>query len=224
MSSSSQRPPALSCGRLSISERSISRKLPGANACARSRIKKSSMSRSRKRMAPVWSERPRSLAVETIEECQVRVETRLVEWPIFLGEGKGVLSVVKIAKLDALRARIASRVCQDEILDLRPPETFDSDRLAAARDDVFRDGGDQCHAIESFDDWSKRDLDDDRQDVAKLNGVCGRIKGQFARKIRAERGLDIHEERVADQSREDAHAILFQLAPQRRSSPCAHPM
>ena len=118
--------------------------------------------------------------------------------------------IVEIAKLDALRARIASRVCQDDVLDLRPPETFDSDRLAAARDDVLRDGANQCDAIEAFDDRSKRDLDDDRQDVAKLNGVCGRVKGQFARNIRAERGLDIHEERVADQSREDAHAILFQ--------------
>ena len=28
--------------------------------------------------------------------------------------------------------------------------------------------------------------------------------------IRADRGLDIHEERIADQSCEDAHAILFQ--------------
>src|SRR5271157_4853474 len=123
-------------------------------------------------MAPIWAERPRTCAVETIQHCKVSVETRLVKWPIFPGEGKRVLFIVEIAKLDVLRARIVSRVLQDEVLDLRPPETFDPDRLAAARDNVLRDGGDQCDAIESFDDWSKRDLDDDRQDVAKLNGVC----------------------------------------------------
>ena len=122
-------------------------------------------------MAPVRSERPRGLAVETIEEGQVRVETRLVERSIFLRERKGVFAIVEIAKLDALRARIANRVCQDDVLDLRPPDTFDADRLAAARDDGLRDGADQRDAVEAFDDRRKRDLDDDRQDVAKLNGV-----------------------------------------------------
>ena len=89
------------------------------------------------------------------------------------------------------------------------PETFDPDRLAAARDNVFRDRGNQCYAIETFDDRSKRDLDDDRQDVAKVNGVYGRVEGQLARNIRSERGLDIHEERVADQPCEDPHAIVL---------------
>ena len=42
-----------------------------------------------------------------------------------------------------------------------------------------------------------------------MNSVCGRLKGQFARNIRADRGLDIHEEWIADQSREGAHAIPF---------------
>src|SRR5271157_387570 len=162
-------------------------------------------------MVPVWAERPRSIAVETIQHCKVSVETRLVEWPIFIGEGERVLFIVEIAKLDALCARIVSRVLQDEVLDLRPPETFDSDRLAAAGDDVLRDGPNQCIVIEAFDDRSKRDLDGDRQDVAKQNGVYAFLnKGQFSRISRPESRLDIHEERVADQSRKGAHAILFE--------------
>ena len=40
-----------------------------------------------------------------------------------------------------------------------------------------------------------------------MNRVCSRLKRQFARKIGADRGLDIHEEWIADQSREGAHAI-----------------
>ena len=68
-------------------------------------------------MAAVRSWRPRSLAVETIEEGQVCVEARLVEWPVFSRQREGVLSVVEITKLDAVRARIAHRICQDEVLD-----------------------------------------------------------------------------------------------------------
>src|ERR1700730_1888509 len=131
-------------------------------------------------MAPIWPERPRSLAVETVDEGQVRIETRLVKCSIFPGERKGVFPIVEIAKLDALRVRIASRVFHEDVLDLRPPETFESDRLAAARDEVLRDGSDQRDAIESFGDWGKRDLNDDRQDVAKLSAICGSAEGRFA--------------------------------------------
>ena len=42
-----------------------------------------------------------------------------------------------------------------------------------------------------------------------MNCIDGRVEGQFARHIRPDRSLDIHEERIADQSREDAHAIVF---------------
>src|SRR5574341_1746458 len=120
-------------------------------------------------MASAWSWRPRGLGVEPIEECQVRVETRLVDRPVFIGDGEGVLSVIEIAKLDALRARIASRACQDEVLDLRSPEAFDSDWLGAAPDQVLCDGGDQCVAVESFNDRGRRDGDAAQQDVADLH-------------------------------------------------------
>ena len=43
-----------------------------------------------------------------------------------------------------------------------------------------------------------------------MNCIDGRVEGQFARHIRTESSLDIHEERVADQSREHAHAIVFE--------------
>ena len=82
--------------------------------------------------------------------------------------------------------------------------------LAAARDEGLRDRGDQRRAVESLDDRRKRNLDDDRQDVAILDGVRGRVEGELARQVRADRGLDVHEERVARQSREDAHAVLLE--------------
>jgi hypothetical protein len=56
------------------------------------------------------------------------------------------------ATLDSHRARIASCACQDEVLDLRSPEAFDSDRLAAAPNEAFRDGDYQRLTIKSFSD------------------------------------------------------------------------
>src|SRR5690242_15437863 len=101
-------------------------------------------------MPPVWSERPRSFAVELIEEGQVRVEARFVERAIFLRERKGVLPIVEVAQFDALGARIAGRGGQNEVLELRAAEAFESDRLSAARDGVLCDSGDQGAAIESL--------------------------------------------------------------------------
>src|ERR1700752_1088568 len=113
-------------------------------------------------MAPVWTERPRSITVEPIKECQLRVDTRLVQWPVFLGESKDVLFVVKITKLDAFRARISHRVCEDEVLDLRSSNALDPNRLAATRDLRLGDGADQRDAAEPLDYCRRRDLDHDR--------------------------------------------------------------
>ena len=46
-------------------------------------------------------------AVQAVEEGQVRIEPRLVEWPIDRGERERVFAIVEVAKLDTLRARIA---------------------------------------------------------------------------------------------------------------------
>ena len=169
------------------------------------------------RMAPVWFQRPGGLTVETIEECEIRVGARLIEWLIFPGERECVFAIVEIAQLDAIRARIAGRVRKDEVLDLRPAETFDADRFAAACHNVLRDRADQRNAVEATDDRSNRDFDDDRQNIAKVNGIRGRTKGQSAGKVRAEGGLDVHEERIADQSGEDAHAIQLQRFPKDKA-------
>jgi len=80
-------------------------------------------------MAPVCCDRPRGRAVQTIEEGQVGIEARLVAGPIRRGERKGVLAVAEVAKFDALRARIASRVDRDDVPDLRPPKALESDGL-----------------------------------------------------------------------------------------------
>ena len=78
--------------------------------------------------------------------------------------------------------------------------------------------------MEPFDDRLDRNLDHDREDVTMLDGVHRRVEGQLARKVRADRGLDVHEERVAGEPREGAHAALVggladddaHLAPVRR--------
>src|ERR1700757_1963036 len=85
-------------------------------------------------MLPIRSEWPRCFAVQTIEKRKVGIKTRLVERPVDRQERESILFFIQVAKLDAFSARIAHRVCQDEILHPRPAEPFDSDRLTAARD------------------------------------------------------------------------------------------
>src|ERR1700757_4609369 len=110
-------------------------------------------------MAPVRPDRPRRLAVQTIEEGQVSIETRLVERPIYRGERERVLAIVEVTKLDSLGTRITRRVRHYYVLDLRPPEAFESNRVAAARNDGLGERGDQCRPIESLYDRRKGNLD-----------------------------------------------------------------
>src|SRR5690348_6313404 len=110
-------------------------------------------------MASVRPNRPRRLAVQTIEKREVRIETRFVEGAINRGECEGVFATVEVAKLDARRTRIARRIGHDDVLDFWPPKAFEPDRDAAAGDDGLRDRGDQHCAIESRDDRRKRNFD-----------------------------------------------------------------
>ena len=105
MSSSSQRPPALACGR-SVDQGALDLEEPARREGVRE-IQDQEVVEEQiaQRMAPVRSDRPRRRAVQAIEEGQVGVETRLVERPVHRGEREGVFAVVEIAQLDALRAR-----------------------------------------------------------------------------------------------------------------------
>src|ERR1700756_706858 len=107
-------------------------------------------------MCSVRTERPSHGAVERVPESEIRIETGRVERRVVLGKGEGVFPVVKVAKLNALCARIARGIQQHHVLDLRPPETLDADRLAAAGNEVLRDGSNQRGAFESVDDGSDR--------------------------------------------------------------------
>src|ERR1700757_3212606 len=161
-------------------------------------------------MVSVRPNRPRRLAVQTIEEGQIGIETRLVERSIHRGDRERVFTIVEVAKFDSSGAHIARRVGHHDVLDLWPPDPFESDRIAAARHDGLRDRGDQRHSVKSLNDRRKRNLNDDRQDVTELYGVRLRVEGEFARKVGAEGGLDIHEEGVADQPRKDAHTLVLE--------------
>src|ERR1700757_2807203 len=91
------------------------------------------------RMAAVGFERPRDLGVKTIKEGKIGVHAGFEERPILSGKCKGVLLVVEIPKLKSSGSRITHWIRHHEVLDLRPPDTFDSDRLSPAGGQNLRD-------------------------------------------------------------------------------------
>src|SRR6201981_2981145 len=129
-------------------------------------------------MATVGFERPRDLAVKTIEERGIGVDAGFEERSVLSGKCKGVLLVVEIPKLESSGSRITHWIRHHEVLDLRPTDTFDSNRLAAACDKILGDDADQGVAIETVNDRSKRELDNNRQHISEMDGVCGRFKRQ----------------------------------------------